>query len=93
MTNSPDWKKLYTAFDPFRPLPANDPAWVDCASVRGEEDILAGLGLEIQRSPKVTCQLYAGHRGAGKSTELRRMMGIWNRKIALNRFNLRSNAV
>ena len=74
MTASPDfWKKLYTAFDPFRPLPANDPAWVDCASVRGEEDILAGLGLEIARSEEVTCQLYAGHRGAGKSTELLRL--------------------
>jgi AAA ATPase domain len=73
MTINPDWKKLYTAFDPFRPLPANDPAWVDCSSVRGEEDILAGLGLEIQRSPKVTTQLYAGHRGAGKSTELLRL--------------------
>jgi AAA ATPase domain len=70
---SEQWKKLYKAFDPFRPLPANDPAWVDCASVRGEEDILLGLGLEIQRSPEVTCQLYAGHRGAGKSTELLRL--------------------
>jgi hypothetical protein len=74
MIISPDaWKRLYTAFDPFRPLPANDPAWVDCASVRGEEDILTGLGLEIARSEKVTCQLYAGHRGAGKSTELLRL--------------------
>jgi signal recognition particle GTPase len=34
---------------------------------------LAGLGLEIQRSPKVTTQLYAGHRSAGKSTELLRL--------------------
>jgi hypothetical protein len=67
------WKKLYKAFDPFRPLPANDPTWVDCSSVRGEEDILLGLGQEIQRSPEVTCQLYAGHRGAGKSTELLRL--------------------
>lgn len=67
------WKKLYKAFDPFRPLPANDPTWVDCASVRGEQDILLGLGQEIQRSPEKTCQLYAGHRGAGKSTELLRL--------------------
>ncbi len=73
MPINPDWKKLYTAFDPFRPLPANDPAWVDCASVRGDEDILAGLGLEISRSEVVTTQLYAGHRGAGKSTELLRL--------------------
>jgi AAA ATPase domain len=70
---SEQWKKLYKAFDPFRPLPANDPAWVDCSSVRGEEDIVLGLGQEIQRSPEVTCQLYAGHRGAGKSTELLRL--------------------
>jgi hypothetical protein len=73
MSTNLDWKKLYTAFDPFRPLPAGDPAWVDCASVRGDEDILLGLGLEIARSPKVTTQLYAGHRGAGKSTELLRL--------------------
>jgi AAA ATPase domain len=67
------WKKLYTAFDPFRPLPANDPAWVDCAAVRGDEDILLGLGDEILQTDGVTCQLYAGHRGAGKSTELLRL--------------------
>jgi AAA ATPase domain len=73
MSIDPDWKKLYTAFDPFRPLRAGDPAWVDCASARGDEDILEGLGLEIQRSNNVTCQLYAGHRGAGKSTELLRL--------------------
>jgi hypothetical protein len=74
MTTSLDsWKKLYTAFDPFRPLPANDSAWIDCKSVRGDEDILAGLGQEIARSEKATCQLYAGHRGAGKSTELLRL--------------------
>jgi hypothetical protein len=34
------WRKLYTAFDPFRPLPAGDPAWVDCSAVRGDENVL-----------------------------------------------------
>jgi AAA ATPase domain len=67
------WKRLYTAFDPFRQLQANDPAWVDCRSVRGDEDVLSGLGQEILRSEGVTCQLYSGHRGAGKSTELLRL--------------------
>jgi hypothetical protein len=67
------WRKLYKAFDPFRPLPANDPAWVDCRDVRGDEDIISGLGTEILRSEGVTCQLYAGHRGGGKSTELLRL--------------------
>ena len=67
------WKRLYTAFDPFRQLQANDPAWVDCRSVRGDEDVLKGLGQEILRSEGVTCQLYSGHRGGGKSTELLRL--------------------
>ncbi len=67
------WKKLYKAFDPFRPLPANDPTWVDCRDVRGDEDIITGLGTEILRSESFTCQLYAGHRGGGKSTELLRL--------------------
>ncbi len=73
------WRKLYKAFDPFRPLQAGDPAWVDCASVRGDEDVLR-LGLEIERCPEVTCQLYAGHRGAGKSTELLRLQDSLQKK-------------
>lgn len=67
------WRKLYKAFDPFRPLPAGDEAWVDCRKVRGDEDIITGLGTEILRSEGVTYQLYAGHRGGGKSTELLRL--------------------
>ncbi|MBW4514888.1 MAG: ATP-binding protein [Timaviella obliquedivisa GSE-PSE-MK23-08B] len=66
-------KRLYTAFDPFRQLQANDPEWVDCQSVRGDEDVLKGLGREILRSERVTCQLYSGHTGGGKSTELLRL--------------------
>ena len=76
MAINPDWKKLYTAFDPFRPLPANDPAWVDCASVRGEEDILDGLGLEIARSEGVTTQLYAGHYSGGDGISSDRSFGV-----------------
>ena len=66
-------KRLYNVFDPFRPLPAGDPAYVDCNDVRGEGDILQGIGKEILISDRMTCQLYAGHRGAGKSTELLRL--------------------
>lgn len=65
--------QIYNAFDPFRPLPAGDPAYVDCQEVRGDNDILVDLGNEIRRSNQMTCQLYAGHRGAGKSTELLRL--------------------
>ena len=66
-------KNIYNAFDPFRPLDADDPAYVDCREVRGDGDILIQLGRAILLSNQVTCQLYAGHRGAGKSTELKRL--------------------
>jgi hypothetical protein len=64
---------LYNAFDPYRPLPANDPAYVDCRAVRGDGDIVVELGNRIRRSRQMTHQLYSGHRGAGKSTELLRL--------------------
>lgn len=64
---------LYNAFDPFEPLPAGDPAYVDCKEVRGDGDILIDLGTKIKRSQRMTCQLYSGHRGGGKSTELLRL--------------------
>lgn len=66
-------KRLFNAFDPFQPLPAGDPAYVDCREVRGDGDILMQLGKEIEYANRMTCQLYGGHRGAGKSTELRRL--------------------
>lgn len=65
--------EIYNAFDPFRPLPAGDPFYVDCRQVRGDGDILVELGQKIFFSDQKTCQLYAGHRGAGKSTELLRL--------------------
>ncbi|HEY9600901.1 MAG TPA: ATP-binding protein, partial [Allocoleopsis sp.] len=74
MDSNPDLlKNLYNAFDPFRPLPAGDPNYVDCREVRGDGDILEDLGIRLQRSNQKTCQLYSGHRGAGKSTELLRL--------------------
>ncbi|MEH2338866.1 MAG: ATP-binding protein [Nostoc sp.] len=66
-------KRIYNVFDPFRPLPAGDPKYVDCQAVRGDGDILVEIGREILLSDRMTCQLYAGHRGAGKSTELLRL--------------------
>lgn len=29
-------KPIYNVFDPFRPLPADDPKYVDCQAVRGD---------------------------------------------------------
>ncbi len=64
---------IYNAFDPFETLQPGDPAYVDCGAVRGDSNIQQDLGKKIVRSNTSTCQLYAGHRGVGKSTELARL--------------------
>ncbi|MBW4441385.1 MAG: ATP-binding protein [Plectolyngbya sp. WJT66-NPBG17] len=63
---------IYNAFEP-EPLPAGSPVYVDCKAVRGGSNIFVELGRTIQKSNKYTCQLYTGHRGGGKSTELLRL--------------------
>ena len=65
--------KLYNTFDPFAPLQAGDTRYVDCQEARGDGNINLELGSKIKRSQRMTCQLYTGHRGAGKSTELLRL--------------------
>jgi AAA ATPase domain len=72
--NNPDLlTNLYNAFNPFEPLPADDTRYVDCQDVRGDADILQELGNRMRLANTNTCQLYTGHRGAGKSTELLRL--------------------
>jgi len=66
-------KNIYNAFDPFRALPAGDPVYVNCSEVRGYENILVDVGRQITLANRITHQLYTGHRGAGKSTELLRL--------------------
>ncbi|OUL17402.1 pilus assembly protein PilB [Nostoc sp. RF31YmG] len=71
MLNHPDLlTELYNAFNPFEPLPADDTRYVDCQDVRGDADIVQELGNRMRLANTNTCQLYSGHRGAGKSTEL-----------------------
>lgn len=65
--------QIYNAFDPKRPLEPNDPFYVDCHDVRGQENIINEVGRNITRSDQPKYQLYTGHRGVGKSTELRRL--------------------
>ncbi|MEL6223364.1 MAG: ATP-binding protein [Cyanobacteria bacterium J06627_8] len=66
-------KNIYNAFDPFEALLAGDPVYVNCNEVRGEENILVDVGRQITYTDRITHQLYTGHRGAGKSTELLRL--------------------
>ena len=63
--------EIYNVFDPFDPPPRE--AYVNCEEVRGRWDVLRELGRKITRSKGATCQLYTGHRGVGKSTELLRL--------------------
>ncbi len=65
--------KIYNAFDPKRPLEPDDPFYVTCHEVRGKENIINEVGKHIILSNQPTYQLYTGHRGVGKSTELRRL--------------------
>ena len=64
--------EMYNAFTPT-PLQPGDPAYVDCRSVRGDEDVLEDLGRTVRRSRDLTYQLYSGYRGSGKTTELLRL--------------------
>lgn len=66
-------RKIYNQFHPFYPLPANDPAYVNCSKVRGDDNIFREIGKSIIFADQPTCQLYTGHRGVGKSTELLRL--------------------
>jgi hypothetical protein len=63
---------IYNAFEPV-PLEAGSPMYVNCKDVRGGGDVLVELGKPIEMSDRPTCQLYTGHRGGGKSTELLRL--------------------
>jgi len=63
--------EIYNVFDPFDPPPKD--AYVDCGDVRGDWSVLTELGNKIIRGKTTTYQLYTGHRGVGKSTELLRL--------------------
>jgi energy-coupling factor transporter ATP-binding protein EcfA2 len=66
-------KELYQAFEPI-PLEANQTdLYIDLDSVRGDSNLVTRLLREIQFSNKTKTWLVAGHKGCGKSTELRRL--------------------
>ncbi len=67
-------KDAFNACDPGQALPAGDERYMDMSSGRGNKgnpvDQCRNL---ILRSNTPTCQLFAGHLGCGKSTELQRL--------------------
>jgi hypothetical protein len=60
---------IYNAFNPM-PLPAGAPQYVDFTKVRGGNNVSIDLGKKVCKSNVPTCQLFSGHLGGGKSTEL-----------------------
>src|SRR5215203_78210 len=64
----------FNACDPAQPLAAGDERYVDLALGRGNDgNAVIQCCRRITRSERPLVQLFAGHRGCGKSTELRRL--------------------
>ena len=66
-------RDAYNAANPTKPLKPGDPRYVNCTDVRGDEDTVRKMFRIISYSNKPTHQLFTGHRGCGKSTELLRL--------------------
>lgn len=67
-------KDVFNACDPTRALDAGDRRYVNLAAGRGQEGgAVAKCRKRILLAEEPLTQLFAGHRGCGKSTELRRL--------------------
>src|SRR5579872_2874481 len=64
---------VYRAFDP-RPLEDSQRClYVDLDEARGSAGLRIRLARHIGLADRATCQVLSGHRGSGKSTELRKL--------------------
>lgn len=69
--------RLYRACDPLESLPPDDPRYVNCDDVRGENLALEyARGLRLADPIKPEVRVFAGHRGVGKTSELLRLKGL-----------------
>lgn len=75
MTLATNLDEVYRACDPDKPLSALDERYVDLAGVRGTKVIATTIARRIERcnDGQFYQQLFTGHRGSGKSTELLRL--------------------
>ncbi|MBM3475011.1 MAG: ATP-binding protein [Armatimonadetes bacterium] len=63
-------------FEPETPLVVGSPWWVDCHDARGGPDLVRRIALRVGRACEAGTfvhDLFTGHRGCGKSTELNRV--------------------
>jgi len=69
-----DITRLYRTCRPDEALPAQDPRYVDCDEARGSRVApLMARAIRLADPCKPEYKLLTGHRGVGKSTELRRV--------------------
>ena len=68
--------EAYQACHPELPLEAGDSRYVDLTFVRGNQNLVDAISRRIRRtkSPIYHKQLITGHRGCGKSTELKQLV-------------------
>jgi len=66
-------RRVYQAFSLGPLTPDQHDLYVDLDAVRGNADVVRRLEKKIGLSAEPTCQVLSGHRGSGKSTELRRL--------------------
>jgi hypothetical protein len=66
-------QQVYHAFNPVPLTPEHANLYVDLDAARGNAHIVHRLEKKIYLAEKPTCQVLAGDRGAGKSTELYRL--------------------
>lgn len=68
-------RDTFRVTDPGKALESGDPRYVQCENVRGNEDAVDFLFNTIAWQEEGDCshQLFTGHRGCGKSTELLRL--------------------
>lgn len=64
-------RQVYQAFSLGPLTPEQQNLYVNLDDVRGNADVRRRLAEKIRLSAESTCQVLAGHRGSGKSTELR----------------------
>jgi hypothetical protein len=77
-----DITRLYQACDPSQPLEPDDPRYVNCDDVRGNnivQKIARGIRRAGSKDPLV--RPFAGHRGVGKTSELNRLRAELQRPV------------
>ena len=73
MTDRDRIRGLVQAFNPYQELHPGDTRYVNCAHERGTDHQLGQMERLIRYGGATTCQIFGGHRGGGKTTELLRL--------------------